>query len=85
MRYANYSHNFNLLVRNSQVLYDGTHSGYPCHLIAPTLLASWLIGSDTSCDIVVSHPMVSGQHCRLYQYERQFTAGRHGLDQRNLC
>ncbi len=40
---------------------------------APTLLASWLIGSDRACDIVVSHPMVSGQHCRLYQYERQFT------------
>jgi ABC transport system ATP-binding/permease protein len=41
--------------------------------IAPPLLASWLIGSDKSCDIVVSHPMVSGQHCRLYQYERQYT------------
>lgn len=40
---------------------------------APQLLASWLIGSDGSCDIVVSHPTVSGQHCRLYQYERQFT------------
>ena len=40
---------------------------------APTLLASWLIGSDHSCDIVVSHPTVSGHHCRLYQYERQFT------------
>ena len=42
-------------------------------LMLTPLLASWLIGSDKSCDIVVTHPMVSGQHCRLYQYERQFT------------
>ena len=39
---------------------------------APQLVASWLIGSDSSCDIVVNHPGVSSQHCRLYQYERQF-------------
>jgi ABC-type multidrug transport system ATPase subunit/ABC-type multidrug transport system permease subunit len=39
---------------------------------APQLLASWLIGSDTSCDIVVSYAGVSGHHCRLYQYDRQF-------------
>lgn len=38
---------------------------------APQLLASWLIGSGDSCDIVVNHPGVSGQHCRLYQYDRQ--------------
>src|ERR1700760_4044504 len=40
---------------------------------APVVLASWLIGSNSGCDIVVSHPTVSGQHCRLYQYPRQFT------------
>jgi len=37
------------------------------------ILASWLVGSDASCDIVVNHPTVSGHHCRLTQYERQFT------------
>ncbi len=26
---------------------------------------SWTIGSDSSCDIVVKNPTVSGQHCRL--------------------
>jgi ABC-type multidrug transport system ATPase subunit/ABC-type multidrug transport system permease subunit len=39
---------------------------------APQLLASWLIGSESGCDIVVNHPAVSGHHCRLIQYERQF-------------
>ncbi len=37
------------------------------------ILASWLVGSDASSDIVVNHPTVSGHHCRLTQYERQFT------------
>ena len=39
---------------------------------APQLLASWLIGSDNSCDLVVNVAGVSGHHCRLYQYDRQF-------------
>ncbi len=40
---------------------------------APQILASWLIGSGSSCDIVVKDSTVSGQHCRLTKYERQFT------------
>ena len=39
---------------------------------ASHILASWLIGSDPACDIVVNHPGVSGRHCRLIQYEHQF-------------
>ncbi|HUK23709.1 MAG TPA: FHA domain-containing protein [Terriglobales bacterium] len=36
------------------------------------VLASWLIGSDPACDLVVNHPTVSGHHCRLTQYENGF-------------
>ena len=35
-------------------------------------LATWLVGSDPSCDIVINHSTVSGQHCRLSQYDRGF-------------
>jgi ABC-type multidrug transport system ATPase subunit/pSer/pThr/pTyr-binding forkhead associated (FHA) protein/ABC-type multidrug transport system permease subunit len=38
----------------------------------PQRFASWVIGSDASCDLVVNHPAVSGRHCRLSQYERGF-------------
>lgn len=37
------------------------------------ILASWSIGSDASCDLVVAHPTVSARHCRLTQYEHDFT------------
>jgi ABC-type multidrug transport system ATPase subunit len=30
-------------------------------------MASWLIGSSPSCDIVVDHPAIAGQHCLLIQ------------------
>ena len=36
------------------------------------ILASWLIGTDPSCDIVVHDPTVSGQHCRLFRYTDSF-------------
>ena len=39
----------------------------------PRILASWLIGSHASCDLVVNHPTVSGQHCRLTKYPTEFT------------
>ena len=39
---------------------------------ASQILASWLIGSDSSCDLVVNEPTVSGHHCRLTQYADGF-------------
>lgn len=36
------------------------------------ILASWLIGTDASCDIVVRDSTVSGQHCRLFRYTDSF-------------
>jgi ABC transport system ATP-binding/permease protein len=38
----------------------------------PQLLNTWVIGSGAGADIVVDHPMVSGQHCRLCQYDQGF-------------
>jgi ABC transport system ATP-binding/permease protein len=37
------------------------------------ILATWLIGTDPSCDLVVQHPMASSQHCRLTRYVDRFT------------
>jgi ABC-type multidrug transport system ATPase subunit len=37
------------------------------------ILGSWLVGSDASCDLVVSDPTVSGRHCRLTRTEQGFT------------
>src|SRR5579862_7387267 len=38
----------------------------------PQRFASWVIGSDASCDLVVNHPTVSARHSVLSQYERGF-------------
>jgi len=35
-------------------------------------LASWVIGADPGCDVVVAQPAVSGRHCRLSRYEHGF-------------
>jgi pSer/pThr/pTyr-binding forkhead associated (FHA) protein len=32
------------------------------------IFATWLIGTDASCDIVLHDRTVSAQHCRLFQY-----------------
>lgn len=34
----------------------------------PQPIASWTVGSQDSCDIVVKDPFVSGRHCRLSQF-----------------
>jgi ABC transport system ATP-binding/permease protein len=39
----------------------------------PQIFATWLIGSDPSCDLVVSQPTVSSHHCRLTQNQGGFT------------
>jgi len=58
-----YAKNFCTMAVTSEV---GMESG-------TNIIGSWLMGKDLSCDIVISHPTVSSQHCRLTQYERQFT------------
>ena len=35
-------------------------------------LATWIIGASPSCDLVVTHAVVSGRHCCLSQYEHGF-------------
>jgi len=40
---------------------------------SPRILTSWLIGSHASCDLVVNHPTVSAQHCRLTEFPAGFT------------
>jgi len=40
---------------------------------SPRILTSWLIGSHASCDLVVNHPTVSAQHCRLTEFPTGFT------------
>lgn len=37
-----------------------------------TPIASWVIGADPACHVVVAQSAVSGRHCRLSQYERGF-------------
>ena len=37
------------------------------------ILATWLIGTDASCDLVVHDPTVSSHHCRLTRYADWFT------------
>ena len=35
-------------------------------------MRSWIIGGDTSCDLVVDAPVVSAMHCRLSQTDAEF-------------
>jgi pSer/pThr/pTyr-binding forkhead associated (FHA) protein len=40
---------------------------------AATVLGTWLVGSDASCDIVVADRAVSARHCRLTRFTHGFT------------
>lgn len=40
---------------------------------AATVLGTWLVGSDASCDIVVADRGVSARHCRLTRFAHGFT------------
>jgi len=40
---------------------------------AAPVLATWLVGSDPSCDIVIAEPTVSARHCRLNRLSQGFT------------
>jgi ABC-type multidrug transport system ATPase subunit/pSer/pThr/pTyr-binding forkhead associated (FHA) protein len=38
----------------------------------PGVRSAWLIGSSSTCDLVVSSPVVSGTHCRLSEHDHGF-------------
>ena len=37
------------------------------------ILATWMVGTDPACDLVLDEPTVSGHHCRLTRFEDGYT------------